>query len=327
MHRRVVRFGIAVVTGVLAVMSATALAPANASASVPSLDPGNLTAIPYGPEPYQVLDLQLPDAAGFPHRRPLIVYVHAGGWIAGDRSAVPDAAVAQVARGYAVASVDYRLATLDADGRGVTTFPGAIWDVKRAIRFLKANAATWNLDPRRLVLMGASAGGYLAAFVGATNGEFEPPDLPTTPDPRADSSVKGIVDFVGPTDLMTFARTDHPWAAPLAAEYLGCPAPTDTEPMSCADELLRSASVETYVDRTDPPIYLAYGGVDSLVVAATQGESLARAWMATHPGNAGGVSYNVIDTAGHNLPYGSIITPLDEFVDRVTRIPLRSARL
>ena len=140
-------------------------------------------------------------------------------------SSVPDVALAQVARGYAVVSIDYQLATMGSDGQPVASFPGAIWDVKRAIRFVKANARVWHVDPRRVILMGASAGGHLAAFVGATAGLFEPPDLPTTTNPRTDSSVTAIVDLVGPTDLETFERTDHPWAAPLTASFLGCAAP------------------------------------------------------------------------------------------------------
>ncbi len=187
--------------------------------------PAAWVTVGYGPEPFQVLDLVVPDAGAFPGPRPLIVYVHSGGWVAGTRSSVPPETLDQVARGYAVATLDYRLASTDPNGNPVNSFPGAIWDVKRAIRFLKTNAATWNLDARRVVLMGASAGGYLAAFVAATPGAFEPPDLPAVSNPRRDSSVRGVVDLVGPTDLVTFQHTDHPWAAPLTASFLGCLTP------------------------------------------------------------------------------------------------------
>ena len=115
------------------------------------------------------MDLRLPDPAAFPGLRPVIVYVHSGGWIGGERSAVPDVTLAQVARGYAVVSIDYQLATLSPDGQPVSSFPGAVWDVKRAVRFVKANTEVWDIDPSRVVLMGASAGGHLAAFVGATH--------------------------------------------------------------------------------------------------------------------------------------------------------------
>ena len=138
--------------------AAEALAPASAPAPA---------TVQYGAAPHQVMDLRRPDAAAFPGPRPVVLFVHAGGWISGDRTGLPEAALVQVARGFAVASIDYQLAAADADGRAIPSFPAAVWDVKRAVRFLKANAGAWSLDPGRIVLMGASAGGHLAAMVGA----------------------------------------------------------------------------------------------------------------------------------------------------------------
>ena len=247
----------------------------------------------------------------------MLVYLHAGGWIAGDRTGVPDVVTAQVARGYALASVDYQLATVDASGRPIPSFPGAVWDVKRAIRFLKANAEAWSLDPLRVVVVGTSAGGHLAALVAATRGALEAPELPPTRAPRRDSSVRGVVDIVGPTDLATFQPTDHPWAAPLTASFLGCPAPTDGQSGTCASDQLRRASVATYVDRSDPPILLVYGALDTLVVPATQGEPLARIWRDAHGGDPDSASYLVIETAGHTLPSEDTLGPLTTFLDRV----------
>jgi acetyl esterase/lipase len=250
----------------------------------------------------------------------VLVYLHAGGWIAGDRNGIPDMVTAQVRRGYALASVDYRLATVAPDGPPVASFPGAIWDVKRAVRHVKVNSASWGIDPERVILAGASAGGHLAAFVGATRGRFEPPDVPVTRDVRRDSSVRGIVDFVGPTDLATFERTGHPWAAPLTAALLGCPRPSETSPSTCPAERLESASVAPWVDRTDPPIFLAYGALDELVVPATQGEPLARVWLGAHGGNEASVTYRVLEDAGHSLPNDRLLAALGEFIDGVTRL-------
>ena len=247
----------------------------------------------------------------------MLVYLHAGGWIAGDRTGVSDMVSAQVARGYALASVDYQLATVDAGGRPIASFPGAVWDVKRAIRFVKANAEAWSLDPVAVVLVGTSAGGHLAALVAATRGELEPPELPPTTAPSRDSSVRGVADIVGPTDLATFQSTEHPWAAPLTASFLGCPAPTDEQPGTCASDQLGRASVATYVDRTDPPILLAYGALDTLVVPATQGEPLARIWRDAHGGDPDSASYLVVETAGHTLPSEDTLGPLTTFLDRV----------
>ena len=199
------------------------------------------------------------------------------------------------------------------------SFPGAIWDVKRAIRYVKANTTAWSIDPRRVVLVGASAGGYLAVFVGATRGLFEPPDLSHTRDLSEDSSVRGVVDLVGPTDLVTFQHAEHPWAASLTAAFLGCPAPSETNPTTCPQDQLEAASVTTWVDDADPPIYLAYGALDELVVAANQGEPLARAWHDAHDNNPTSASYQLIERAGHNLTGEDTLGPFTEFVDRVTR--------
>jgi acetyl esterase/lipase len=274
--------------------------------------------VSYGPEPYHILHLERPDPSVFPAPRAVLIYLHAGGWIAGDRTVIPDMVTAQVARGYALASVDYRLATTGSDGQLVGSFPGAIWDVKRAIRAVKAKAKAWGLDPDRVILVGASAGGHLAAFVGATRGLFEPPDLPLTRHALRDSSVRAVVDLVGPTDLTTFQRTDHPWAAPMTAAFLGCSLPSESNPLPCPDDRLEAASVAPWVDRTDPPIFLAYGAHDGLVVPATQGDPLARVWLHAHHGNPASVTYQVLEDAGHTLSGDELLTALGQFVDRVT---------
>jgi len=283
--------------------------PATVSASAPTPPGGVIPGVPYGPEPFELLDLHLPDRTRHPGPIPVIVYLHSGGWIGGARSNVADAALAQVARGYAVVSVDYQLAV--AGGAG--TFPNAVYDVKRAIRFLKANARTWGLDASRVIVMGASAGGYLAALTGASAGSLEP--ALTGPLATVDSSVIAIVDVVGITDLATFATTPHPWAVPLTDAFLGCPKAGGAS--GCTPEQLREASVAPYVGPGSPPIFMAYGANDTLVVPASQGEPLARTWAAAHPGDTHAVVYDLVPAAGHNLSVAQIEMPaLDGFLDR-----------
>jgi acetyl esterase/lipase len=308
----------------LLVMVATA-AVARADDASPS--PPREATLPYGPEPHQVLDLQRPDPYRFPGPRPVLVYLHGGGWIAGDRTEVPDMVTAQVARGYALASVEYRLATVASDGRPISSFPGAIWDVKRAIRYLKANAASWAIDPDRAVLAGVSAGGHLAAFVGATRGRFEPPGVPVTPGAQRDSSVRGVVDLVGPTDLATFERAGHASAAPMTASFLGCARPTPDDPYPCPDDRLELASVAPWVDRSDPPIFLAYGELDDLVIPTTQGDPLARVWLDAHDGNQASVTYHVLEGANHALPNDRLLPAFGEFIDGVTSTPHRREKV
>jgi acetyl esterase/lipase len=220
----------------------------------------------------------------------------------------------QLARGYAVASIDYQLAT----PRGSGSFPGAVYDVKTAVRFLKAHAGTWSLDPTRVILMGTSAGGHLAALSGASADQLEP-DF-TGPLADVNSRVVAIVDIVGPTDLTRFATTPHPWAAPLTADFLGCPVRNDRA--ACSAKLLRMASVAPYISTASPPIFMAYGTADNLVVPSTQGAPLARAWVHVHHGDPHSTDYEVVPGGGHNIGAGQIdMGDLDQFLDHAVGRP------
>jgi len=96
---------------------------------------------------------------------PIIVWVHGGGWDMGDRH--DRTAVPLTAYGYAVASIDYRLSQQ-------ATFPAQIEDCKGAVRWLRANAKKYDLDPDHVGVWGASAGGHLVALLGTTGGEHRP---------------------------------------------------------------------------------------------------------------------------------------------------------
>jgi acetyl esterase/lipase len=287
-------------------------APAPASAT--KVSASTIRAVRYGPRPQQLLDLYLPQHTDQTGRLPTIVYLHSGGWIAGSRANLANAAAAQLARGYAVASVDYQLAT----PRGHGSFPGAVYDVKRAVRFLKAHADTWSLDPSRIILMGTSAGGHLAALSGASANQLQPGF--TGPLADVNSTVVAIVDIVGPTDLTQFAMTQHPWAAPLTADFLGCPLRNDRA--VCPARFLRMASVAPYISAAGPPIFMAYGTADTLVVPSTQGAPLARAWVHVHRGDPHSVDYDVVTGGGHNIGAGQIDMPdLDQFLDHAVGRP------
>ena len=103
----------------------------------------------------QRLDLFLPPDNG--SSRPLVVWVHGGGWEQGSKDRCP--AKALVARGYAVASIGYRLSQH-------AIFPAQIEDCKAAIRWLRAHAQEYGIDPKRVGVWGASAGGHLVALLG-----------------------------------------------------------------------------------------------------------------------------------------------------------------
>lgn len=249
----------------------------------------------YGDDPEQRLDLYLP-AEPF---APVIVFVHSGGWISGGREAVPSMVLRFVERGYAVASIGYRLAPDH-------PFPASVEDVKRAIRWLRVFSQEEGLiDGDRIVAFGTSAGGHIAAMVAATPGRFEPTDL-TDAQAAVDSTVVGVVSVVGPTDLTTFSQPDT-WAEELTEALLGC-AP-------CGPEALADASPVTYMDHDLPPAYWVYGENDELVDAVTQGAVAASAWAV-----AAGESmswFDLVGGCGHNIDCSTVNQrSLEDFVDR-----------
>jgi pectinesterase len=124
---------------------------------------------------------------------PAVIIVHGGGWVAGDRTMERSLARHLAARGYVAATVSYRLGET---GR----FPNAILDLRTAVRWLRAHAGEFHLQPDRIGAIGGSAGGMLVTFLGATNGE--PAYDPGTPEEGG--AVQAVVNIDG---LATFL--DH----------------------------------------------------------------------------------------------------------------------
>jgi acetyl esterase/lipase len=278
----------------LVVAAVGAVSTSAAAQSVPLVN-----GVAYGPLPEQLLDVHLPTDNTGPF--PVVIYLHGGGWVAGSRSVIPDFLLAQVDRGIAVVSIDYRLVTTAPDGSFVNSFPIPDTDVDRAVRFVKAHAATWHLDPRRVMLAGASAGGHLAALAAAAPGVFVDPALPADL-AGVSARVQGVLDFVGVSDFSTFGAAGG-WAPGLMTAFLDCPDP----PFGVCDPAkVAAASVASHLDASAPPAFLAYGGADGLVVSATQGLPLARAWTRARgddgpdPTWTRGVSFQQT-AGGHNI--------------------------
>ena len=123
---------------------------------------------------------------------PGVVCIHGGGFRAGSREGYDDLIQKLASRGYVAATIGYRLAPKH-------PFPSAIYDVKAAVRFLRAHAAEYHLDPTRIGATGGSAGGHLAQFLGVTAGvkEFEGDEG----NPEQSSAVNCVVNYFGPSDF------------------------------------------------------------------------------------------------------------------------------
>ncbi|WP_405534995.1 alpha/beta hydrolase [Streptomyces sp. NBC_00075] len=201
--------------------------------------------------PQERLDLYLPGSTA--RRAPLVIWIHGGGWRVGDKSSaatfpdpsaslrqpadcrdivqvqVPDVAALN-AKGYAVAAINYRLT------RDPVT---AVQDAKAAVRFLRANAARYHLDPDRFAAWGNSAGGYSAIMLALTAGRHTVFDDPALGNPGVSSAVQAVVDWFG------------------AAELSDLPGKPD-----------RAKDPGTYIasGRTLPPFLIAHGAADCVVL-------------------------------------------------------------
>jgi acetyl esterase/lipase len=189
MTRRSFLFG-SLAAGLLAALTVQAQAPGQPKKDLP---PGtkaheDLAYVKDGHERNK-LDLCLPEKADGP--LPVIVWVHGGGWRAGSKERTP--ALPFVAKGYAVASINYRLSQH-------AVFPAQIEDCKAALRWLRANAKTYNLDPKRIGVWGGSAGGHLVALLGTSADVKDLEGRGGSLDQT--SRVQAVVDWYGPTDLL-----------------------------------------------------------------------------------------------------------------------------
>ncbi len=219
--------------------------------------------IPYANtiNPRQRLDLYLPKSPKSDKALPLVVFIHGGAWQAGDKRGGLATVAPLVESGeYAGASIGYRLS-------GEKIWPAQIHDCKAAIRFLKANAKKYNLDPDRIGVTGTSAGGHLVSMLG-TSGDISELEGSLGENTNMNSRVACVVDQFGPTELLAMGGS-HDNANSPESNLVGGPL------QQKADEA-RNASPTSYVSKDDPPFLLIHGTSDS-VVLYNQSELLATA--------------------------------------------------
>ena len=168
--------------------------------------PETCTIAEVGGRPLQ-LELLVPEGPG-PH--PVLVWVHGGGWVGGDHRRFPGFTGPALEAGFAVASLDYRLASEAGQwGDAPVVWPAQLDDLKAGIRWLRANGEEKRLDPDRMYAWGHSAGGHLVAMLALTNDEpaFEGrvgPHLTTS------SRVEAVIACAGPSDLFTMQNGNPP---------------------------------------------------------------------------------------------------------------------
>jgi len=177
---------------------------------------------------------------------PAVIYIHPGGWVNGSQKGAPIEQLAHA--GYFAASIEYRFSYQ-------AKWPAQIQDCKLGVRWLRANAAQYHVDPNRIGAWGASAGGHLAACLGTMSDVKE--DEGDGGFPGVSSAVEAVVDFFGPTDFTT-PGVYSPQALQFTEQLFGVP--HDANP-----DLWKSGSPLAYVKAGDPPMLLVHGDSDNLV--------------------------------------------------------------
>jgi acetyl esterase/lipase len=246
----------------------------------------------------QKLDLYLPPNDNGP--LPLIIWIHGGAWREGSKDTPP--VLRFLTRGYAVASVNYRLSQH-------ATFPAQLEDCKAAVRWLRAHATGYGIDPDRFGAAGASAGGHLVALLDTTAGvkQF---DVGT--DLEFSSRVQAVVDLFGPADLLrmnaqsgTNSTMNHDAPGSPESQLIG-------GTLQENPEKAKQASPITYVSKDAAPMLLLHGDADPLV-PLKQSEELCAALK-----KAGAeATLHVVKGGGHGTGFGADVNQLvDQFFDK-----------
>jgi acetyl esterase/lipase len=230
------------------------------------------------------MDIYRPQGSAAP--TPALLYVHGGGWTGGDKRSgegirdIPEL----LARGYLVAAVNYRLAPR-------YKFPAMIEDVKCAVRFLRANAERFSINPEKIGAWGGSAGGHLVALLGtadATAGWDVGQYL------EQSSRVQAVVDMYGPTDLTVLFEGANPR---LMEQVFGT---SDRN-----SETLQKASPVNWVSSDDPPFLILHGERDPLVPVSQSQIFYEKLRAAGVP-----ATFVIVKNAGHGFaPLGGPISP------------------
>ncbi len=195
-----------------------------------------------------LLDIYQPPSAG-QSVNPLVVWIHGGAWRSGSKNSVP--VTHWLEQGFAIASVDYRLSP-------EAKFPAQIHDIKAAIRYLRANAERFQIDPNGFIIAGASAGGHLAALAGVSD-EIQELEGSLGAHTTVSSRVQAIVSFYGASNLQSILSqsTEHGLGVRVPALQLLL----GGQPQDVPD-LAKLASPVVHVDSKDPPLWLVHGDAD-----------------------------------------------------------------
>lgn len=239
--------------------------------------------------PAQVLDVFLPDGDG---PFPAIILIHGGAFKMGSKEMDYAHAKVLVESGYAAISINYRLS-------GEAVFPAAVHDSKAAIRFIRANASNYLIDPNRIGAWGASAGGNLTAMMATSAGDdFADGQVGDHTD--VSSHIAAAINWFGPINFSTMVPEGRAlgfsddYNVDLESAYIGVDA---ANPANL--DVVMAANPTTYLDPSDPPIWTVVGTADPLI-PYTQSQNFYEATKDVL--GADKATFTLIDGAGHGGP-------------------------
>ena len=259
------------------------------------------------------LDLYLPESES--GRFPLIIHIHGGAFMLGDKRDIQlQPWLEAIDRGYALASINYRMSR-------EALFPAAVEDCKNAVRFLRANADLYRIDPDRIAIVGGSAGGNLAAMVAVTAGHSGFKE--SSPINDASCAVQACVDWFGPTDFLKMDEQlassglgpcDHDQPDSPESRYLG------GHIVKLDPNYVQSANPMTYVHPEIPPFLIQHGDRDHVVPCQ---QSLIFVEKIVSVAGKDRVKFEILSGADHADPM--FITPENmsknfQFLDQILKI-------
>ncbi|MBX3097459.1 MAG: alpha/beta hydrolase [Fimbriimonadaceae bacterium] len=175
--------------------------------------------------------------------RPLVIVIHGGSWMTGNRNDMAGTCNALATAGFASATVSYRLAPAN-------KWPAMIDDVQTAVRYFRENAVKYNVDPNRIAALGVSAGGHLALLTGSMA------TRDTAIESKTDSKTKVVINIFGPTDMTQDFAVGI--ANLLSQQVLG-------KPYAEATDIIKQFSPITYITKDSAPTFTIHGDADTLV--------------------------------------------------------------
>jgi acetyl esterase len=253
------------------VIATLALVASSASAqSRQALPDPTFAEVKYGPHERNVLDFWRAPGDG---PRPLIVYIHGGGFVGGDKRSFPPIFLREAqSAGISMAAIHYRFV-----GNGVT-FPAPQHDGARAIQFLRSKAAEWNIDPKRIAAFGGSAGAGISLWVGFHDDLADPKN--SDPILRQSSRLQVIGSLGGQTTYDPIKIKEliggRAWEHPSMFKVYGTTTADEAlKPTPALRKLYDEVSAITHLTKDDPPVFMIYNEPDGdLPATASPGQGI-----------------------------------------------------